>query len=56
MLLSHIIGVEYPRWRKRFYLRHSSLSSILFQDGHAVIEGINDAKHLEDGGYDPFND
>ncbi|MEZ4633153.1 MAG: histidine phosphatase family protein [Deinococcales bacterium] len=56
MLLSHIIGVEHPKWRKRFYLRHSSLSSILFQEDHAVIESINDARHLEDGTYDPFND
>ena len=53
MLLSHVIGVERPRWRKRFFLRHTSLTCIVVQDGHAVIERVNDTRHLE-GEFDPF--
>lgn len=53
MLLSHVIGVERPRWRKRFFLRHTSLTRILVQEGHAVIERVNDTRHLG-GEFDPF--
>ena len=59
MLLSHLIGVEHPRWRKRFYLRHTSITRVRFQSdengalGHAVIERVNDASHLAGNG-DPF--
>lgn len=53
MLLSHVIGVERPRWRKRFFLRHTSLTRIVVQDGHAVIERVNDTRHLT-GEFDPF--
>lgn len=53
MLLSHVIGVEHPRWRKRFFLRHTSLTRILIQEEHSVIERVNDTRHLE-GDFDPF--
>lgn len=53
MLLSHVIGVERPRWRKRFFLRHTSLTRIVVQDGHAVVERVNDTRHLS-GEFDPF--
>ena len=55
MLLSHVIGVERPRWRKRFFLRHTSLTRIVVRDGHAVIERVNDTRHLA-GEFDPFFD
>lgn len=55
MLLSHVIGVERPRWRKRFFLRHTGISRILIEEGHAVIERVNDTRHLE-GEFDPFFD
>ena len=47
MLISHILGVEHPKWRKRIFLRHTSLTRVLSQDGEIVIERINDARHLE---------
>lgn len=53
MLLSHVIGVERPRWRKRFFLRHTGITRILRQDGHALVERVNDTRHLE-GEFDPF--
>lgn len=56
MLLSHVIGVERPLWRKRFYLRHSSMTRILFQDGHMMVERVNDARHLAPMKNDPFLD
>ena len=53
MLLSHVIGVERPRWRKRFFLRHTSLTRVVVQAGHAVVERVNDTRHLA-GEFDPF--
>ena len=46
MLISHIMGVEHPRWRKRIFLRHTSLTRVLCKDGERVIERVNDARHL----------
>jgi broad specificity phosphatase PhoE len=54
MLLSHMIGVERPRWRKRLYLRHTGVSHVLFRDGEAIIERVNDTRHLVHDGDDPF--
>ncbi|MDQ3461167.1 MAG: histidine phosphatase family protein [Deinococcota bacterium] len=56
MLLAHVLGIEYPRWRKRFYLRHSSVSRVLFNEGDAVIERVNDTRHLRSESGDPFDD
>ncbi len=56
MLLSHILGIEHPLWRKRFYLRHSSITRILFKDKDAIIERVNDARHLSTVQDDPFLD
>lgn len=53
MLLSHVIGVDHPRWRKRFFLRHTSLTRILIQDDHSLVERVNDTRHLA-GEFDPF--
>ena len=47
MLISYFLGVEHPKWRKRIFLQHTSLSCVLFQDAHVVIECVNDFKHLE---------
>ncbi len=56
MLISHILGVEHPKWRKRIFLRHTSLTRVLCQDGEIVIERVNDARHLEPLVRDPFVD
>ncbi len=56
MLISHIAGVEYPRWRKRFYLRHGSISRVLYKDGHVMIERLNDCRHMSAMKLDPFDE
>jgi broad specificity phosphatase PhoE len=57
MLLSYIMGVEHPMWRKRMYLRHTGITRILFKDGEAIIERVNDTRHLaKNGDVDPFSD
>jgi broad specificity phosphatase PhoE len=55
MLVSHVLGLEYPKWRKRIYLRHTGITRILFRQGEAVIERVNDTRHLaKNGDVDPF--
>lgn len=54
MLISHILGVEHPRWRKRIVLRHTSLTRVLCQGGELVIERVNDAQHLAPVADDSF--
>ncbi len=56
MLISHIVGVEYPKWRKRFYLRHGSISRVLYQDGHVMVERLNDCRHMNGMKLDPFDE
>ena len=54
MLLAHVLGIERPRWRKRIYLRHSSVTRILREGGETVVERVNDTRHLDENGDDPF--
>ncbi len=56
MLVSAVLGVEKPTWRKRIFLRHTGVTRILFRGSDALIERVNDTRHLsrEDG--DPFAD
>lgn len=54
MLLAHVLGLERPRWRKRIYVRHSSVSRIVTRDGEVVVERVNDTRHLDENGADPF--
>lgn len=56
MLLSHVLGIERPRWRKRIYVRHSSVTRILFAEEGTVVERVNDTRHLDEDGTDPFWD
>lgn len=56
MLLAHVLGVERPRWRKRIYLRHTGVSRVLFRGHEAVVERVNDTRHLAREGSDPFLD
>jgi broad specificity phosphatase PhoE len=57
MLLSYIMGVEHPMWRKRMYLRHTGMTRVLFKHGEAIIERVNDTRHLaKNGDIDPFSD
>lgn len=54
MLLAHVLGIERPRWRKRIYVRHSSLTRIVTADGETIVERVNDTRHLDEDGADPF--
>jgi broad specificity phosphatase PhoE len=54
MLLAHVLGIEHPRWRKRIYLRHSSVTRILVGASDTVVERVNDTRHLDENGDDPF--
>ena len=54
MLFSSLLGVERPRWRKRIYLRHTSVTHVLFRGDEAVVERVNDTRHLVLDGEDPF--
>ena len=54
MLLTSLLGVERPRWRKRIYLRHTSVSHVVFRGDEAVVERVNDTRHLVPDGEDPF--
>lgn len=54
MILAHVLGIEYPRWRKRIYVRHSSVSRLVGKNGDVVIERVNDTRHLDEDGADPF--
>lgn len=56
MMLSEVLGVEKVRWRKRFYLRHASISRVLFRGNEIVVERVNDTRHLTPEGVDPFLD
>lgn len=56
MLISHVLGLHRPTWRKRIYLGHTSRSVILFKDGEAIIERVNDTCHLSGASLDPFED
>ena len=56
MLLAHVLGVERPRWRKRIYLRHTGISRVLFRGDEAIVERVNDTRHLTAEGADPFLD
>ena len=53
-LLSALLGVERPRWRKRLYVRHTGVSHVLFRGEQAVVERVNDTRHLVADGEDPF--
>lgn len=54
MLLAHVLGLEHPRWRKRIYVRHSSVSRIVSRGAEVVVERVNDTRHLDENGADPF--
>ena len=56
MLLASLLGVERPRWRKRLYLRHTSVSHVLFRGEEAIVERVNDSRHLVADGTDPFTE
>lgn len=54
MLFAALLGVERPRWRKRIYIRHTSVSHVLFRGEEAIVERVNDTRHLVADGADPF--
>lgn len=56
MLLAEVLGIEHPKWRKRLYLRHTSISRLMFRGDEVLIERVNDTRHLTREGSDPFLD
>ena len=56
MLISHVLGLTRPAWRKRIYLAHTGMTRILFQDDEAVIERVNDTRHLAAASPNVFSD
>lgn len=56
MLLSHCLGLEHPRWRKRIALRPTSISRILVKEHEVIVERVNDTRHLPNESGDPFDD
>jgi len=56
MLISHVLGLDAPRWRKRIFLRHTGMTRILFKGNESIIERVNDTRHLSTNGIDPFAD
>ncbi len=56
MLISFVLGLTRPTWRKRIYLAHTGMTRILFQDDEAIVERVNDTRHLSPDGLDPFAD
>jgi broad specificity phosphatase PhoE len=55
MIIAHVMGVTHPRWRKRIFLRHTSLTRLLYKDSEVLIERVNDTRHLRSD-FDPFLD
>lgn len=55
MIIAHIMGVTHPRWRKRIFLRHTSLTRLLYRGDQVLIERVNDTRHLRND-FDPFLD
>lgn len=47
MLLAHALGLEVPRWRKRFYLGHTSVTGLVVDGDEIFIERVNDTQHLQ---------
>lgn len=46
MLLSHVLGLETPRWRKRFQLGHAGVTGLILDGPDILIERVNDTQHL----------
>lgn len=55
MIIAHVMGVSHPRWRKRLFLRHTSLTRLLYRGSEVLIERVNDTRHLRSD-FDPFLD
>ena len=54
MMLAHVLGLERPAWRKRIYVRHTSISRIVGDGAETIVERVNDTRHLDEDGVDPF--
>lgn len=54
MMLAHVLGLERPAWRKRIYVRHTSITRIVGDAGETIVERVNDTRHLDEDGVDPF--
>lgn len=46
MLLTHALGLETPRWRKRFQLGHTGVTGLILDGSEILIERVNDTQHL----------
>lgn len=55
MIIAHVMGVTHPHWRKRIFLRHTSLTRLLYRGDEVLIERVNDTRHIRND-FDPFLD
>lgn len=54
MILAELLGVTHPQWDRRVFVRHSSVTRVLYTDNGWMVERINDTRHLDDEGIDPY--
>jgi broad specificity phosphatase PhoE len=47
MLVSHVLGLKRPTWRKRIVLGHTSITRIIFDGRETLLERVNDTAHLQ---------
>lgn len=47
MLVSYILGLKRPTWRKRIVLGHTSITRIIFDGRETLLERVNDTAHLQ---------
>jgi broad specificity phosphatase PhoE len=54
MVLAELLGLTHPQWDRRMFVRHSSITRVLYTDHGWMIERINDTRHLDESGVDPY--
>lgn len=47
MLVSYVLGLKRPTWRKRIVLGHTSITRIIFDGSETLLERVNDTAHLK---------
>lgn len=54
MVLAELLGLPHPQWDRRMFVRHSSITRVLYTDNGWMVERINDTRHLDESGVDPY--
>ncbi len=54
MILAELLGVTHPQWDRRVFVRHSSITRVIYTPNGWMVERINDTRHLDDEGVDPY--